>query len=136
MKLLLFITCIIFASCHSIDRNSARSIASTEKYTTIQYLDSSYLDLGKVNEGVLVKVQYAFKNTGDNPLIIENVRSTCGCTIPEWNKTPIMPGQQDTILAMFNSEGRVGLNDKFISVETNTKPKSTTVLRFRIIVVN
>ena len=117
------------------------SIASTEKmkvmndtanFTTIQWLDSTFTDLGKVKEGKVVEVSYRFKNTGDKPLVIVNVTASCGCTVPEKPEEPIAPGAEGVIKAKFDSQGRKGVNDKHISVDANTKPSRSHELSFRV----
>lgn len=117
------------------------SIASAEKmaliddttsFTTLQWIDSTSLDLGKVKEGKMVEVTYKFKNTGDKPLVVVNVTASCGCTIPEKPEQPIAPGQEGIIKAKFDSQGRKGVNDKHISVDANTKPSRSHELSFRV----
>src|SRR5687768_15114344 len=61
-----------------------KALQDSANFTTIAWLDSTYQDLGKVEEGQVVDVTFRFKNTGDKPLIIADVSVSCGCTtIPE-----------------------------------------------------
>jgi hypothetical protein len=60
---------------------------------------------------------FYFKNTGDAPLLISNVQSTCGCTIPSYPKTPILPGQTNQIDIKYNMSP--GPMRKTITVESN-----------------
>lgn len=78
-------------------------------------------NFGQVLEGELVEYQFEFTNTGPTALLIESATATCGCTVPEYPKHPIEPGQSATIKAVFNSAGRVGLNDKVITITSNAK---------------
>ncbi len=112
------------------DRN-IRALKDSSNYTTIQWLDSNYLDMGKVKEGQIVEVAYRFKNTGNKNLIITDVSAGCGCTITETPKEPFAPGQEGVIRAKFNSQGRKGENRKDIYVTANTRP-NYQALSFRV----
>jgi hypothetical protein len=103
-------------------------------FTSIQWIDSTYQDLGTVKEGPEVEIAYKFKNTGDKNLVIENVTAGCGCTIVEKPKEPYMPGQVGTIKAKFTTQGHTGMNDKSIYVTANTKGSTHKELKFRIVV--
>lgn len=101
-------------------------------FTTIQWIDSVDKDLGTVKEGPEVEIAYKFKNTGDHPLIISDVRASCGCTIPEKPQEPFEPGAVGTIRAKFTTKGHVGGNEKTITVTANTKGKTYQELTFHI----
>jgi hypothetical protein len=139
MKKILFIlvATACFVACKQRDKASAGEakpdvLADTANYTTIQWLDSTTLELGTVKEGPEVEVAYRFKNTGDKNLVIQNVSASCGCTIPETPKEPFAPGQEGTIRAKFTSKGHYGRNDKTITVTANTTGNTTQVLQFHI----
>jgi len=102
--------------------------------TTIQWIDS-VKNYGKINEGQVLEVAFRFKNTGDKPLVIENVRPSCGCTAANPPEKPILPGEEGEINASFNSQGREGTNKKDIYVTTNTKNKKEHVLHFDVEVI-
>lgn len=81
-------------------------------------------DFGEIAEdGGKVSHEFKVKNIGSKPLIINNVQASCGCTTPEWPKSPILPGGEGTIKATFNPYGRVGDFNKSITVFTNDKDK-------------
>lgn len=76
------------------------------------------IDYGEVIKGKDNGIRsFEFKNIGDKPLIINNVQSTCGCTIPEFPKSPVLPGKTDFIKIKYNM--KVGPIRKTITVETN-----------------
>lgn len=114
------------------DKERKDALTDSSKYTSIQWLDSTYRDLGKVKEGTKVEVSYHFKNTGKYPLVLANVSAQCGCTTPDWPKTPIMPGEENVVKAVFNSDGRKGENHKEVYVNANTTPQSAMTLSFRV----
>ncbi|MCG8410863.1 MAG: DUF1573 domain-containing protein [Bacteroidales bacterium] len=91
--------------------------------------DKTVHDFGKVKEdGGRVEYKFEYTNTGSAPLIITNVRASCGCTSPTWTQQPVMPGQKGFVTTMFNPIRRPGMFNKSITVETNSQ-KSRNVLR-------
>lgn len=70
-------------------------------------------------EGIPVSTYFAFTNTGKADLKLHKVKTTCGCTVAEWPKGLIAPGQRDSILVHFNTTDRVGLNAKGVNIESN-----------------
>ena len=90
-------------------------------------------DFGTINEGQVVEYSYAVKNTGEAPLIIQDARPSCGCTVPDWTKTPIPVGGTGYVKAKFDSKGKPNIQNKTITVTANTWPKQT-VLRFKAMV--
>ncbi len=73
--------------------------------TKIKFKDEVY-DFGKVKDGTLVEHDYEFVNDGENPLVLKNVKASCGCTTPSWPRDPIAPGKTGKIHAAFDSKGR------------------------------
>ena len=84
-------------------------------------------NFGTVTEGAKVENTFTFKNTGTEPLILSNVQTTCGCTVPEWPKEPILPGKTGTIKATFNTTGKGGQQNKVITIISNAKEGNTMV---------
>lgn len=72
----------------------------------------------KVPQGIPVKHQFTVKNTGTEPLVIEDVKKTCGCTVTEWTKEPIMPGETGTVTAQYNA-ARMGHFRKDVTIISN-----------------
>lgn len=91
-------------------------------------------DFGTIDEGDVVEHTYAFKNTGDAPLIIQSAQGSCGCTVPDWSKDPIPVGGTGFIKAKFDSNGKPNAQNKTVTVTANTWPKQT-VLRFKAMVM-
>ncbi|MDH5474723.1 MAG: DUF1573 domain-containing protein [Cyclobacteriaceae bacterium] len=77
-------------------------------------------DFGDISQGDKVEHVFNFENTGVEPLIITNVQTTCGCTAPEWSRDPIIPGQKSSIKVAFNSAGKMGRQNKVITILSNT----------------
>jgi outer membrane biosynthesis protein TonB len=98
----------------------------TEAKTRITYSKND-ADLGEVAEGTKVKHAFEFQNTGNDPLFIYSAQGSCGCTIPNYPKEPIAPGQKGKIDIEFDSNGRPGSNTKTVTVQANTTPETTTL---------
>jgi hypothetical protein len=108
----------------------------TSNFTSIQWLDSTTQNLGKIQEGQIAEVSWHFKNTGDKPLVIVNANPSCGCTIAEKPQEPIAPGGEGLIKAKYDSKGQgEGMKEKTVMVQTNTKNSSNYQLSFRAEVV-
>jgi hypothetical protein len=116
-----------FALCLSLAFSAAQAQTITplprQKVVTdgpvLSFTETKF-DFGAIREGDIVKHTYNFKNTGNQTLIISAVRVTCGCTTPEWTRTPVAPGQTGFITAQFNSTGKPGQNHKVITVVSNS----------------
>lgn len=76
-------------------------------------------DFGTVKEGEKVVHVYEFKNVGDQPLQILRAEAGCGCTTPEWPKTPVMPGKTGTVKVTFNTAGKPGPAIKEVTLKSN-----------------
>lgn len=72
---------------------------------------------------------FEFTNTGREPLILTNVRSSCGCTVPTWPRKPILPGKKETIAVKY-ATNRLGIINKSITVMSNAK-NNPVVLRIK-----
>jgi len=82
-------------------------------------------DFGRIIEGETVSFNFTFTNTGKKDLVIADVSTSCGCTVPSYPKTAIRPGESGTIKIAFNSKGRRGFQTKTIVVVANTQPNVT-----------
>ena len=92
-------------------------------------------DFGKVIQGERVTFAFKFKNSGDADLVIANISATCGCTATEYPKTPIKPGEENTIKVTFDSSGKEGFQHKTITIAANTQP-SNTELAIKALVIS
>ena len=127
MKVITAVICIAlgaYACKQDVKGNAANTeptaVEAPKAITTIQWVDSVKM-IGKISEGEKVELAYRFINTGDNPLVIENVVPTCGCTVAEKPEAPVAPGKEGIIKASFDSKVRTGMNHKSITVYANTK---------------
>lgn len=95
--------------------------------TTSLAFDETEFNFGKVDEGEVVSHTFAFKNTGAEPLIISNAKGSCGCTVPQWPREPIAPGEGATITVEFNSKGKKGPRNQKVTITANTTPPQTFI---------
>lgn len=87
-------------------------------------------DYGDVPYNGNGECEFRFTNTGNEPLIIQKPKSSCGCTVPSWPKEPILPGQSDVIKVTYRTT-KVGTINKTVTVTSNAKENSTVVLRIK-----
>jgi hypothetical protein len=81
--------------------------------------EESEFNFGDISQGDVVEHTFKFKNSGTQPLVIERVDVTCGCTTPAWSKEPVMPGKYGFVTAKFDSSGKLGQQKKAITVHSN-----------------
>lgn len=105
---------------------SAEQPLDTNLLARIVFEEANY-NFGEVTEGQIVEHRFKFKNTGKVPLNILRARSSCGCTVPEWPKELIAPGETGEIKAKFNTEGKPEKQKKLIFVTANTYPNEISV---------
>ena len=84
-------------------------------------------EFGEVDEGAVINHEFKFVNNGKVPLVIQNAHSTCGCTIPDWPKDMIAPGQTGVIKVEFNTKGKSDFQEKPVIITANTYPSVTKV---------
>lgn len=105
---------------------SANEPLDTVNVAKMTFEETRY-DFGEVQEGDIVEHVFAFTNTGKSPLIINSARSTCGCTVPEWPKEPIAPGESGVINVRFNTKNKKNKQTKPVTITANTYPTTTKV---------
>lgn len=132
---------VLLASCSS-DKKETNGISTNDVNNTaspdgsdksnlpdIQFEEEVH-DFGRITQGEKVSFAFKFKNTGKSNLIITSAAGSCGCTVPEWPKEPILPGKEGKVNVVFSSEGKSGLQEKSINIVTNCEP-STRVVRIK-----
>ena len=104
-------------------------VHSQEKKPEISF-EKTVIDYGSVNKGDNGVREFVFRNSGNAPLIISNVKSTCGCTIPKKPEKPILPGESEKIQVKYDTK-RVGFIRKSITVTSNAASSPTTILKIK-----
>ena len=92
----------------------------------MEFSETEYL-FGEVDEGAVVRHRFSFTNTGEVPLLITDARSTCGCTVPNYPKEPVAPGESGSVEVVFNTAHKTGRQRKPVTLTANTYPSMTTL---------
>lgn len=128
MKKLVLIAALAFATSLAMaqEKELRGTITKDEVKTEVAAFtwDASSHDFGKIKQNVPVTHEFKFTNTGKSPLIIVNAQPSCGCTTPDWTKTPVPPGGSGFIKATFNA-AVAGPFNKTITVTANTQEGTT-----------
>lgn len=137
---ILAIAALTFTACRNANNSNGETSSNvsvgndTSKKSAIAPADAPVIvferdifDFGKIEQGEKVIHEFKLKNTGKSPLIISNATATCGCTVPQIPGEPILPGKEGKINVVFNSEGKMGMQDKVVTVTSNANPAVTTV---------
>jgi len=91
--------------------------------------ENKTIDYGKLDKDANGEREFTFKNTGKEPLIISNCVGSCGCTVPQWPRTPIAPGATASIKVKYDTR-RVGRFQKTVTVQSNAS-NATEVLTIK-----
>jgi Protein of unknown function (DUF1573) len=83
-------------------------------------------DFGKIEQGKPVTHVFEFKNTGTDPVVINDAQASCGCTKPNWTREPIMPGKTGSVSATFNAAA-AGQFTKTVTVTSNAEAGQTVL---------
>ncbi len=135
MKRILFVIFIVigisFWGCQSKTHdknkqsNTVKNIhnVKNKKAIPVMTFEQTVYNFGEMTQGEIAKYDFVFKNTGNAPLLISSVRTTCGCTVTDFPKMPIEPGKKGVIKVVFNSAYKEGFQNKKILIHANTNPK-------------
>ena len=89
--------------------------------------DKKEHDFGEIESGTPVETVFTYTNTGKTPLVISDIKSTCGCTVPkDWSKEPLAPGATEKFSVKYNGKGKNNVS-KTITVTANTEKGKETV---------
>ena len=113
-----------FGSC----QNKSKQSTDPQENTQIEFVQPAF-NFGKITSGETVTHTYYFKNTGNHPLIIKSIQTSCGCTTADYPKEPIAPGKEGKLEIAFNSSGRYGKQYKEIRIFANV-PEKVITLKF------
>lgn len=132
----LSVFCIIsFTSCKEDaskkidDKNVAEAAerdANSGNFPVLTF-DKKEHDFGEIEAKTPVETVFNYTNTGKSPLVITNIKSTCGCTVPQdWSKEPLAPGDSGKFTVKFNGSGQNKVT-KTVTVTANTETGKETV---------
>ena len=113
MKTLFAVLFLAFAALTQLNAQTADSTLMINFASTVH-------DYGTIVQGSDGSCTFVFTNMGKTPLVLSNVRASCGCTVPTWPREPILPGKEGSIKVVYNTN-LVGSFNKSISVNSNAK---------------
>ncbi len=134
-QLILLLVSLALVSCNSssdektittdLVNSPLTANSNAEKVLTpnIEMLETSY-NFGEIQQGESVTHDFILKNTGDADLIISAAKGSCGCTVPEWPKNPIVKWEEAIIKVTFNSAGKSGKQNKTVTLVSNAIPNT------------
>lgn len=134
IKSIIFILSLLVAGCGQSRDNQASQNAKDEMGPAKIDFEQVFYDFGDIHQGEQVAFVFEFTNTGKAPLLIKDVAASCGCTVPEYDKEPIAPGEKGGIEVIFDSSGRRGNQYKTMIVKANT-PRGTIRLTIKANVI-
>ena len=116
-------------SISSIIRSPVTANGPTDTVNVAKLVFDKYeYDFGEVKEGDVVEHVFKFENTGKTTLLIDQATSSCGCTVPEWPKEAIGPGEKGEIRVRFNTTNKPNHQEKTVTIIANTYPSVTKIL--------
>ncbi len=127
MKKAIFISVVIFLVTFGVHAQNTftSAVVDTANMPEISF-DKVVHDYGTIELNGDGNCQFEFTNTGKEPLVLTNVRSSCGCTVPSWPKEPILPGKTGVINVKYNTS-RAGMINKSVVVSSNAKTSTVTL---------
>jgi hypothetical protein len=124
LLLCLVMISLVMSQCgNSVKRNAGRPGQLSNDTGSVKIIFREYEhNFGKVSEGEKVGYVFAFENRGTADLVIASATTSCGCTVPEYDKNPVPPGGIGNLEVVFDTSGRNGRQTKTITVKSNAEP--------------
>ena len=105
---------------------AAERDANASKFPVLEFNEMEH-DFGDIEKGKKVETTFEYKNSGDAPLVITDIKSSCGCTVPQdWSREPLSPGESGKFTVTYNGAGPNKIT-KTITVTANTEKGSEVV---------
>lgn len=125
--MLLFAASILLISCSGRTDEGKIDVSVIDNLTTIKF-ERDVIDFKNVEEGERVSGSFKFTNTGKHNLVIYEVNTSCGCTVADYPRGEIAPGESGMISVTYDSDGATGMRiTKQVTVNANTKPAKTNL---------
>lgn len=123
---LAFSLCVVgITNAQTLTSNKA-TLVEAKSLVAVSTWKATQVDLGKIEQGKPVTKTFELSNTGEAPLIISNVQTSCGCTASEWPKEPVLPGESAKIKVTY-SAASAGVFSKTITVTSNAETPTTVL---------
>ena len=124
----------VFTSCkeNAADKVNEENVAAAAdrdakagEYPVMSF-DETEFDFGTIDQGTNVEHVFKFTNTGKAPLVIVDAKSSCGCTVPQFTREPVAPGDSGEMLVKFNGSGKNQVS-KTVTITANTEAGKETI---------
>lgn len=132
----LFIALVCLSVCGTAvaqDKQAKAATTVNENAGKFKFKEETH-DFGEVPEGPSAETDFVFTNVGKEPIVISSAHGSCGCTVPQWPKEPIMPGKKAKIHVTYNTSGRPGAIQKDVYINSNAQ-QSPMVLHIKGVVI-
>lgn len=128
VKVLTGLLLLFLISCKNKENTQdvGSQVQTRDNPARIEFVETEH-DFGKVLEGEKVGWYFKYRNTGGQDLIIQNATSTCGCTVPDFSRKPLPPGEEATLKVIYDSSGRKGRDTKIVRIISNAETQITSI---------
>jgi hypothetical protein len=126
MKKMIFVSVFIMITMIGVKAQQPTTAAVDSSNMPVITFSKLVHDYGTVTVNGNGECQFEFTNTGKEPLVLTNVRSSCGCTVPSWPREPILPGKTGNITVKYNTS-RAGVINKTVTVNSNARNPNVTL---------
>lgn len=126
-KLILSATFILGVVFFAMSQTASVAVSSGDPSSMAKFKwEETTHNFGKIDQGKPVSTEFTFTNTGKTPLVISNVKGSCGCTVTKYTKEPIAPGKTGNVKATFNAAA-MGAFNKSVRVTANVEGGNETL---------
>ena len=127
MKRLLLLVCLAVSAFITQAQTTTPANTTTAKTAEVIQLKETAYDFGKIQQGRPVTHNFELVNVGKEPLMLENVQASCGCTTPEWSKDAIQAGATTIIKVGYNAASEGPFNKTITITYNNNQHKTLTI---------
>ena len=110
----------------TVEKSVEPVVDQNDPKTGITFAEMEH-DFGSIQQNTENEYIFKFTNSGTNPLIIYKAKGSCGCTVPEYPKDPIAPGEEGEIKVVYKPGKQKNKQTKYVTVTANTEPADTKV---------
>lgn len=122
-----FISTSLFSQMANQIKSSSETSIKRESPSKVKW-DSQDYDFGAIPQNIAAEAEFIFTNISKEPVIISKVKSSCGCTVTGYDKSPVMPGESSSITATYNAK-KIGAFRKSLRVSTNDFKPYTLIIK-------
>ncbi|WP_343604715.1 DUF1573 domain-containing protein [Fluviicola sp.] len=128
MKKIMFLAPVVGMALSLLTACGSDSPSEVVGYKTTMKIQSVF-NAGKIARGEVIHAKFTVENTGDHPLVMSDVSGSCSCTVADWSKDPILPGEKGYVKADVKTESfSEGPVTRSVTILSNTTPPSTKVV--------